>query len=198
MVKIEHLPLDSIRVNSPYGMRDTTVEGTNYWWHNGVDVYATLNTPVYAAANGTVMAARNNEGGYGYYAAVDHGNYGSLYAHLSSLSVFEGSEIAAGELIGYSGNSGATTGPHLHFEIRIGAYNDFWDRAACDSTVFMRTADPMIFIEEYLERQEELSVERASEIVKSKARLEDKTMDYMVNDYKFGTDLVIKLAKALM
>lgn len=198
MIKLEHLPLSSLNVTSPYGPRNVTVGGTTYWWHNGVDFSTEAKTPVYAAAEGTVKAARYNEGGYGYYAALDHGNFGTLYAHLSSLSVTEGTFVSAGDLIGYSGSTGAATGPHLHFELRIGSYDKFWDRAQCDSNVFMRTTDPMVFIDEYLEKQKDISVETAVSIVKSMANLEDKTMDYMVNDYKFGTDLVKKLAKAIM
>ena len=197
MIKIQSLPLDYISVSSSFGLRNITVDGTNYWWHNGVDFYAKENTPVYAAASGTVKVAKYNEGGYGYYVAVDHGSFGTLYAHLNSISVNEGSTVAAGKLIGYSGSTGAVTGPHLHFELRIGPYDDFWDRAACDSSVFMRSVDPMIFIEEYQAKQEELSVESAREIVKAKANLEDNTMDFIVNDYRFGHDLVKKLAKAL-
>ncbi|MEL7649610.1 MAG: M23 family metallopeptidase [Sedimentibacter sp.] len=198
MIKLDHLPLSSLSVTSPYGLRNVTVGGTTYWWHNGVDFSAEVNTPVYAAAEGTVKAVRYNEGGYGYYAALDHGNFGTLYAHLSNLSVTEGDLVSAGDLIGYSGSTGAATGPHLHFELRIGSYDNFWDRARCDSNVFMRTSDPMVFIDEYLEKQKDISVETAVSIVKSRANLEDKTIDYMVNDYKFGTDLVKKLAKAIM
>lgn len=197
MIKIQCLPLDNISVSSSYGPRNITVDGVKYWWHNGVDFYAKENTPVYAAASGTVKAVKFNDGSYGNYVAIDHGNYGTLYAHLSSTSVSAGSSVQAGSIIGYSGKTGAVTGPHLHFEIRITPYENFWDRAECDSTVFMRTVDPMIFIEEYLTKTEELSVENAREIVKTKASLEEKTMDFIVNDYRYGHDLVKKLAKAL-
>jgi murein DD-endopeptidase MepM/ murein hydrolase activator NlpD len=197
MIKIQSLPLDNISVSSSYGPRNITVDGVKYWWHNGVDFYAEENTPVYAVASGTVKAARFNDGGYGYYVAIDHGNYGTLYAHLNRTSVFAGSSVEAGSIIGYSGKTGAVTGPHLHFEIRITPYENFWDRVECDSSVFMRTVDPMLFIEEYQKLPEDLSVESAREIVKTKAALEDKTMDYIVNDYRYGHDLVKKLAKAL-
>jgi murein DD-endopeptidase MepM/ murein hydrolase activator NlpD len=197
MVKIQSLPLDNIRVSSPYGPRNIIVNSVRYWWHNGVDFYSEENTPVYAAVGGTVKDAKFDDGGYGYYVAIDHGNYGTLYAHLSIISVSVGNSVEAGTIIGYSGKTGAVTGPHLHFEIRIAPFENFWDRAECDSTVFMRTVDPMIFIQEYQAKTEELSVESAREIVKTKAALEEKTMDFMVNDYRFGHDLVIKLAKAL-
>lgn len=197
LVKIQSLPLDNISVSSPYGPRSITVDGVRYWWHNGVDFYAEENTTVYAAVSGTVKAARFDDGGYGYYVVIDHGNYGTLYAHLSSVTVTAGSMVEAGSIIGYSGKTGAVTGPHLHFEIRIAPYKNFWDRVECDRAVFMRTVDPMLFIEEFQTTPEELSVETAREIVKTKASLEDKTMDFIVNDYRFGHDLVIKLAKAL-
>lgn len=196
MIKIQSLPLDNISVSSSYGPRNITVDGVKYWWHNGIDFYAEENTPVYAVASGTVKVARFNNGGYGYYIAIDHGNYGTLYAHLNRTSVSVGSSVEAGSIIGYSGKTGAVTGPHLHFEIRITPYENFWDRVECDSSVFMRTVDPMIFIEEYQKLPEDLSVESAREIVKTKAALEDKTMDYIVNDYRYGHDLVKKLAKA--
>lgn len=197
MIKIQSLPLDNISVSSSYGPRNITVDGVKYWWHNGIDFYAEENSPVYAVASGTVKVARFNNEGYGYYIAIDHGNYGTLYAHLNRTSVFVGSSVEAGSIIGYSGKTGAVTGPHLHFEIRITPYENFWDRVECDSSVFMRTVDPMIFIEEYQKLPEDLSVESAREIVKTKAALEDKTMDYIVNDYRYGHDLVKKLAKAL-
>lgn len=197
LVKIQSLPLDNISITSPYGTRDITVDGVRYWWHNGVDLYADEDTPVYAAASGTVKAANYDEEGYGKYVVIDHVNYGTLYGHLNKISVSSGNMVEAGDIIGYSGKTGAVTGPHLHFEIRISPYENFWDRAECDSTVFMRTVDPMLFIEEYQQQSEELSLEKATEIVKTKAALEDKTMDFIVDDYRYGHDLVVKLAKAM-
>ena len=196
MIRLKHLPLDNISINSPYGIRSITVNDRYYWWHNGLDLRSQLNTPVYAAAEGKVMAARY-DASYGYYVALDHDKFGTLYAHLSSLHAAEGSSVNAGEIIGYVGSTGDATGVHLHFEIRLGSYENFWDRAHCDRSVFMNTTDPMLFIEDFLNRENDLSVDEAMNIVQSAAGLEDKTMDYIAKHYRFGDDLIKKLAKAI-
>jgi len=198
MIRLNHLPLDSIQITSPYGIRSITVNGKYYWWHNGVDLMAQLNTPVYAAAAaGKVMTARYDNS-YGYYVTLNHGKFGTLYAHLSRYSVTEGKIVKPGEIIGYAGSTGDSTGPHLHFEMRLGSYENFWDRAHCDRSVFMNTVDPMIFIEDFLNRENNLSVDEAISIVQSAAGLEDKTMDYIARHYRFGDDLVKKLARAIL
>nr|WP_312579169.1 M23 family metallopeptidase [Sedimentibacter sp.] len=197
MIKLERLPLESITVNSSFGLRDITIGGKTYWWHNGIDLKADSGTPVYAVAEGTVKAAVSNQDSYGIYIAIDHGDFGTLYAHLSSYAVAVGQTVNAGDIVGYSGQTGAVTAPHLHFEIRVCRYNNFWDRCACDSGVFMRCVDPKIYLDDYAERASDISVDSAINIVKKSAGLEDKTIDYMVNDYKFGEALITKLAKAI-
>ncbi len=196
-IRLKHLPLKNITVYSPYGKRNITVNDKSYWWHNGVDLKAPLNTPVYAVDEGKVMIATYNNS-YGYYVVLYHGKYGTLYSHLRNYTVNSNDRVKAGDIIGYSGSSGDSTGPHLHFEIRLCKYENFWDRAQCDSTVFMNTVDPMLFIEDYLEKQKEITVKEAIPIVQSAAGLEDRTMDYIVNHYKYGDDLVKKLAKAII
>lgn len=197
MFKLSNLPLKEISLTSAYGFRNISVKDKKYWWHNGIDFKASINTPVYAVAAGKVMAATNDDQGYGKYIAIDHGKWGSLYAHLADYVVTRAQTIKAGELIGYSGESGYVTAAHLHFEIRICRYENFWDRSKNDSNVFMRTVDPMLYIEEYIENSKELSIENASKLVKEKANLEDKTIDYIVEDYKYGYELISKLAKAM-
>ena len=94
--------------------------------YNGVDLGAPAGTPVYAAAGGSIIVARGSgyNGGYGTYLVVSHSNgTQTLYAHLSSLAVSGGS-VAQGDLIGYVGSTGRSTGNHLHFEVR-GATNPF-------------------------------------------------------------------------
>jgi murein DD-endopeptidase MepM/ murein hydrolase activator NlpD len=196
MIRLKHLPLDNISLTSPYGIRSITINGKYYWWHNGVDLKAELDTPVYAAAEGKVMVAKYDDS-YGYYIAIDHGKFGTLYAHLSRLRAAEGSSIRAGEIIGYAGNTGYSTGVHLHFEVRLGSYKNFWDRAHCDRSVFMNTIDPMIFIEDFLNKEDTMSLDEAMKIIQSAAELEDKTMDYIAKHYRFGDDLVKKLARAM-
>jgi murein DD-endopeptidase MepM/ murein hydrolase activator NlpD len=94
--------------------------------HNGIDVGAPSGTPVYAAAGGTVIVAKNNgayNGGYGNYVVISHDNgTQTLYAHLSSVEVTVGQTVAKDEHIGGVGNTGRSTGNHLHFEVR-GAKN---------------------------------------------------------------------------
>jgi len=95
--------------------------------YNGVDIGAPNGTPVLASASGTVIISRASgwNGGYGIYTVVAHGNSTqTLYGHLSSLIVYEGQSVVRGQVIGYVGSTGRSTGPHLHFEVR-GATNPF-------------------------------------------------------------------------
>lgn len=95
--------------------------------HNGIDLGATLGTPVLAAAAGIVSVARDSgyNGGYGEMIMVKHDNGTmTVYAHLSAVYVYEGQIVGQGDTIGALGNTGKSTGPHLHFEVR-GAVNPF-------------------------------------------------------------------------
>ena len=99
-------------LTSPFGYR---------WgrMHEGIDISVPEGTPVRAAKPGTVILAAYT-GGYGNYTCVDHGGgLSSCYAHQSSFAVSSGDQVDQGEVIGYSGNTGSSTGPHLHFEIRV-------------------------------------------------------------------------------
>lgn len=94
---------------------------------NGVDLASRLGAEVFAASSGNVIIARSGgwNGGYGSYVVVDHGNgVQTLYAHLSAVKVAQGQRVVQGQVIGALGNSGRSTGPHLHFEVR-GAKNPF-------------------------------------------------------------------------
>jgi len=87
--------------------------------HEGIDIAVGEGTPVRAAAAGTVIYA-GWMSGYGNLVAVDHGNgLSTAYAHNSSLAVSVGQSVAAGEIVSYSGNTGNSTGPHVHFEVRV-------------------------------------------------------------------------------
>ncbi len=87
--------------------------------HEGIDIAVPEGTPIRAAKAGTVVIAAYT-GGYGNYTCVDHGGgISSCYGHQSSYAVSAGDSVAQGEVIGYSGNTGSSTGPHLHFEIRV-------------------------------------------------------------------------------
>ena len=89
-------------------------------FHEGMDFSASIGTEVYATGNGVVEdAGRDAEGGYGNVIRIDHGyNYHTVYAHLSRIFVKPGQKILRGQIIGYVGNTGKSTSPHLHYEVR--------------------------------------------------------------------------------
>jgi murein DD-endopeptidase MepM/ murein hydrolase activator NlpD len=87
--------------------------------HEGIDIAVSSGTPVVAAAAGTVIVA-GWLGGYGNLVVVDHGNgISTAYGHNTSVAVGVGQSVAQGQLVAYSGNTGHSTGPHVHFEVRI-------------------------------------------------------------------------------
>jgi murein DD-endopeptidase MepM/ murein hydrolase activator NlpD len=91
-----------------------------YSWHPGIDIAAWIGAPVLAADSGYVIVA-GWDNAYGYHVVIDHGNgFQTLYAHLNSYYVEAGDNIAKGQQIGEMGNTGNSTGPHLHFEVRHG------------------------------------------------------------------------------
>jgi murein DD-endopeptidase MepM/ murein hydrolase activator NlpD len=107
------------RLMSRFGERQDPFSGEGAF-HSGVDIDAPIGTPVHAAADGIVYAAEYN-GRYGRCVVIDHGNgMRTWYGHLSSFEVIPGQEVRRGEVIAHSGNSGRVTGPHLHFEVRLG------------------------------------------------------------------------------
>lgn len=106
------------RILSNFGDREDPFSGEGEV-HTGVDISATMGTPVHAAADGVIEAA-DYESGYGKKVVIDHGNgMRTWYAHLSRFEVIPGQEIRAGEILGYSGATGKVTAPHLHFEVRL-------------------------------------------------------------------------------
>lgn len=112
------MPLDNVVLTSSYGMRTHPVLGGRRK-HNGVDLAAPRGTPVYATGDGKVEMAQRF-GSYGNYVQIAHGGeYETRYAHLSSYTVAEGAMVRKGDLIGYVGSTGRSTGPHLHYEVRI-------------------------------------------------------------------------------
>jgi murein DD-endopeptidase len=107
------------RITSGYGTRVHPTLGTKKH-HNGVDLSVPVGTPVLAAQDGTVRTAAE-DGVNGRYLVIDHGNgLKTSYCHLDRLDVDKGAEVTRGQLIAASGNTGRSTGPHLHFVVRIG------------------------------------------------------------------------------
>lgn len=116
-------PLKSYtRISSEYGMRVNPVTGVNKL-HAGIDFAAPSGTPIYAAASGYVTTAGWNSSGYGNYVIIYHGKmtdgnaYTTLYAHMKAVATSQGKYVKQGELIGYVGTTGNSTGNHLHLEV---------------------------------------------------------------------------------
>ncbi|MDO4816054.1 MAG: peptidoglycan DD-metalloendopeptidase family protein [Bacillota bacterium] len=111
-------PSYTTSVGSPYGYRIHPIYGT-YKLHGGVDIRASYGTAIWAADSGTVVTSQDGwNGGWGNYVMIDHGNgVQTLYAHMSSRAVSVGQTVSKGQVIGYVGSTGASTGPHLHFEV---------------------------------------------------------------------------------
>ena len=131
------LPLPAGPLPSPsaagfiWPLEGTVTSGFGYRWgrmHEGIDISVPEGTPIRAVADGTVILVQSEyeSGGYGNYSCIDHGGgLSTCYAHQSSFATSVGARVSQGDLIGYSGNTGNSTGPHLHFEVRInGAATD--------------------------------------------------------------------------
>lgn len=111
-------PIDAMKLSSAYGMRVHPVTG-RLARHNGIDIPAPHGTPIYATADGIVGRAQRL-GGYGLYVELEHGNnIQTRYGHMSSFIVTSGQRVKKGDIIGYVGSTGRSTGNHLHYEVRI-------------------------------------------------------------------------------
>ncbi len=111
-------PIPGYKIGSQFGPRLHPILGITRL-HAGGDMGAPSGTPIHAAADGTVVIA-SVRGGYGNAVVIDHGNsLGTVYAHQSRLTVTPGQVVKRGDVIGYVGSTGLSTGPHLHFETRV-------------------------------------------------------------------------------
>ena len=112
------MPLEGATLTSDYGMRTHPVLGGRRN-HTGIDLAAPTGTPVYASADGVVGKAEWFST-YGNYIQIEHGGeMQTRYAHLSGYAVAAGEQVRKGQLIGYVGSTGRSTGPHLHYEVRV-------------------------------------------------------------------------------
>jgi murein DD-endopeptidase MepM/ murein hydrolase activator NlpD len=106
----------SVRFSSFYGVRPNPF-GRSYEFHPGIDMAVAYGTPIYATAPGTVLEA-NFAGGFGNRVLIDHGyEVRTLYAHMSKVAIPVGTQVKRGQLIGYVGSSGRSSGPHLHYGV---------------------------------------------------------------------------------
>ncbi len=112
-------PIDYKGITSAFGWRTNPIREQKQF-HTGLDLRASMNTPVYATADGLVEVSRKNSKiGYGKLLVLNHVlGFKSLYAHLNKIVVNPGEFVKKGQLIGYSGNTGYSSGPHLHYEVR--------------------------------------------------------------------------------
>ena len=115
-----------------------------YKMHTGIDFTAPTGTPIYATGNGRVVPAPDGASGYGNHVVIDHGfGYKTLYAHMYKSKVKMGQRIKRGQLIGYVGNTGLSSGPHLHYEVmkngkKINPINYFFNDITESDYVSMR------------------------------------------------------------
>lgn len=112
-----NFPLPSGVVTSGYGKRVSPFSHKVHF-HHGIDIAAPEGTEVYATSSGTVTAVRTDDILGKYIILLHRGNFSTIYGHLQKIYVREGSEVQTGSVIGAVGNTGLSTGPHLHFEIR--------------------------------------------------------------------------------
>jgi murein DD-endopeptidase MepM/ murein hydrolase activator NlpD len=127
-------PLRTAEFTSGFGVRsDPFRHGAAM--HPGIDLAAPYGTPVYATADGTVLRAGWNSGGYGNLVEIDHGRgIVTRYGHMSKIVVGEGQHVTRGQQVGYVGSTGRSTGNHLHYEVRI-------DNSPVNPIPFMRSTD---------------------------------------------------------
>lgn len=118
-------PSDYDYITSYFGYRDAPTSGASSY-HEGVDIGASYGSPIYASASGEVILA-GWYGGYGYCVEIAHpSGYTTLYGHQSEVACYVGEWVEQGEVIGYCGSTGVSTGPHIHFSI-IDPWGDFVD-----------------------------------------------------------------------
>lgn len=110
-------PVSGYTITSAFGMRIHPVYKYALM-HNGIDMACPQGTPIYATRAGTVTTASYQAGRAGYYVSINHGDgFSSIYMHMTNYVVSSGQSVAAGQLIGYVGSTGVSTGPHLHFGV---------------------------------------------------------------------------------
>jgi murein DD-endopeptidase MepM/ murein hydrolase activator NlpD len=127
----------NVEFSSGFGARVDPF-GRGLGFHPGIDLAGSYGTPIYATADGTVLRAGWNNGGYGNLVEIDHGRgISTRYGHMSAILVREGDHVTRGQQIGRMGSTGRSTGNHLHYEVRI-------DSRAVNPIPFMKSTDYVI------------------------------------------------------
>lgn len=161
--------------------------------HNGIDFGCELGTPIRAAAEGNVMIAAFDKAGYGNYIKLGHGDYQTIYAHMSQMVKKTGQRAAKGEIIGFSGSTGNSTGPHLHFELRIPGHGVTGFKDAVDPFPYLEAINgQMSAVSEELSPSSPLLMGSVVRVVAEKGlnvRLTPGGVD--VGDVLFGSELEV-------
>ncbi|MEO7188243.1 MAG: M23 family metallopeptidase [Sphingomicrobium sp.] len=130
-------PVKTAAFTSGYGVRSDPFQGRSAM-HAGIDLSGPIGTPIYATADGLIIDAAYNSGGYGNLIKIDHGRgIETRYGHLSNIGVSAGQRVTRGQLIGRMGSTGRSTGSHLHYEVRI-------DGRPVNPVPFMKSTDYLI------------------------------------------------------
>lgn len=162
MIKLKHLPLDQIKITSGFGHRNIMVNGKmKNSFHSGVDLGAkkagVQGDLIYAVADYKVVVSKNDVNGYGFYIVLEHENDGqpfcSIYGHQIKLEVKVGRIGKAGDIIGRMGNSGSSTGVHLHCTLIEGSFTSTFFNKGVDGKQ-LNSVDPEIYFEALLKAKE--------------------------------------------
>lgn len=192
-MKFSHNPHDVCAISSGFGPRDIGARHSKF--HKGIDILpikrGTEGDNLYATDDGIVRLVTTNKGGveygYGYYIIIEYPQKGycALYGHLRGLGVVPNTKVGRGDIVAVMGNTGESTGPHCHFEVRFCEYPDFWATAASDPELFL------------LYGGEKMTKAEAIQIVQEKTGLSNETIDFL-DCYKYAETLFIKIATALL
>ncbi|MCM8558498.1 M23 family metallopeptidase [Sphingomicrobium sediminis] len=150
------MPVNDARLTSSYGTRRDPFRGRRSN-HKGIDLAGPVGTPILSTADGRVVRAGWNSGGYGNLIEIDHGNgITTRYAHLSKVQVKRGDRVLRGEQIGKMGSTGRSTGSHLHYEVRI-------DGRAVNPIPFMESGDYLLAMQDRTRADEAMEAIGGSE-----------------------------------
>lgn len=192
-------------MKSPYKGKFKVTQAFKGEKHRGIDLVGLTSKNIYSTVSGIVEAAgrdvnprdpNDNAYGMGLRIRIKNDATGFLhyFAHLSKILVQPGQRVKEGDLIGVEGSTGHSTGSHLHYEIRTRVENTTYQDVSLLSGIPNKLGT---YEQEDAMEKKEITTAEAKAIVKEKAGLDEKTIDYLANDYKYGKDLIIKLAKAM-
>lgn len=147
-------PTEITEISSPYGERINPVT-QKLSFHSGVDFPTPMRANAFPAWRGHVAKTGYDSGGYGRYLVINHDGYSTLYAHLDEILVKEGQYVDRKTIIAKTGNTGLSTGPHLHFELRDEIFNDNYfnkRRTILSYNVFTNIVNPVKYLPAEWER----------------------------------------------